>query len=146
VHQAGLDVDDTMVVKRFARGLPCAMYDFIYTHKKPQTYEQWQHKVFDSQNTFVHLRNHINDFRSNAPRPQGNWRGVVQANQDPNAMDTSHGSVADDSSLHQAIKLKTKRNKRARQDRQPSLMWRQVMCLHFKTIAECLKPLYLYTR
>jgi hypothetical protein len=51
--------------------------------------------------------------------------------------------VVDDSSLHQAIKLKTKRNKRARQDHQPSLMQRQVTRLHFKTIAECLKPLYL---
>jgi hypothetical protein len=52
-------------------------------------------------------------------------------------------TVADDSSLHQAIKLKLKGNKRACQDLQPSLTRRQVTRLHFKTIAECLKPLYL---
>jgi hypothetical protein len=55
-------------------------------------------------------------------------------------------AVADDSSLRQAIKLKLKGNKRACQDLQPSLTQRQVTRLHFKTIAECLKPLYLYSR
>jgi hypothetical protein len=43
-------------------------------------------------------------------------------------------------------KLKLKGYKQARQDLQPSLTRRQVTRLHFKTIAECLKPLYLYSR
>jgi hypothetical protein len=55
VRQAGLDIDQPLVVNKFARGLPKAMYNFIYTHKKPQTYDQWQHEAFDSQKTFVHL-------------------------------------------------------------------------------------------
>jgi hypothetical protein len=60
---------------------------------------------------------------------------------------TVNGSiVADDSSLRQAIKLKTKRNKWACQDHQPSLTRRQVTRLLLKTIAECLKPVYLYSR
>jgi hypothetical protein len=91
VRQAGLDIDRPLVVNKFARGLPKAMYDFIYTHKKPQTYDQWQHEAFNSQKTFVHLRNCIDEFKGNTPRQQGNWRGVVQANRDPNAMDTSPG-------------------------------------------------------
>jgi hypothetical protein len=33
IRQAGLDVDQPLVVNKFARGLPCKMYDFIYTHK-----------------------------------------------------------------------------------------------------------------
>jgi hypothetical protein len=41
IRQAGLDVDQPLVVNKFARGLPHEMYNFIYTHKDPQTYEQW---------------------------------------------------------------------------------------------------------
>jgi hypothetical protein len=59
---------------------------------------------------------------------------------------STSSAVADDSSLCQAIKLKLKGNKRARQDCQPSLMRRQVTHLLLKTIAECLKPVYLYSR
>jgi hypothetical protein len=45
-------------------------------------------------------------------------------------------NVADDSSLRQAIRLKLKGMKRARQDRQPSLTRRQVTRLQLKTIVE----------
>jgi hypothetical protein len=55
-------------------------------------------------------------------------------------------AVADDSSLRQAIWLKLKGYKRARQDLQPSLTRRQVTCLQLKTIVERSQPLYLYTR
>jgi hypothetical protein len=43
-------------------------------------------------------------------------------------------------------KIELKGIKRARQDLQPSLTRRQVTRLLLKTIAECLKPLYLYAR
>jgi hypothetical protein len=88
VRQAGLDIDQPLVVKKFAKGLPKAMYEFIYTHKKPQTYEQWRQEAFNAQRTFIHLQNNIDKYRSNNPRPQQrNWR----VNADLNAMDTSPG-------------------------------------------------------
>jgi hypothetical protein len=46
IRQAGLNVDQPLVVNKFARGLPREMYDFIYTHKDPQTYEQWCNEAF----------------------------------------------------------------------------------------------------
>jgi hypothetical protein len=54
IRQAGLGVDQPLVVNKFARGLPCEMYDFIYTHKDPQTYEQWRN---EAQKQYVHLKN-----------------------------------------------------------------------------------------
>jgi hypothetical protein len=62
IRQAGLDVDQPLVVNKFVRGLPREMYDFIYTHKDPQTYEQWRNEVFKAQKRYVHLKNQINDF------------------------------------------------------------------------------------
>jgi hypothetical protein len=64
IRLAGLDVDQPLVVNKFARGLPCEMYDFIYTHKDPQTYEQWQNEAFKAQKRYVHLKNRINNFRT----------------------------------------------------------------------------------
>jgi hypothetical protein len=93
VQQARLDVDQPLVVNKFVRGLPQAMYDFIYTHKRPQMYEQWRHEAFDLQKTFVHLQNCIDDFKTNSMKQsQGNWKGVTPA-RDPNAVDTSPGSA-----------------------------------------------------
>jgi hypothetical protein len=78
IRQAGLDVDQPLVVKKFARGLPREMYDFIYTHKDPQTYEQWWNEVFKAQKRYVHLKNQINDFRTTAPKPPQQWWGSVK--------------------------------------------------------------------
>jgi hypothetical protein len=55
------------------------------------------------------------------------------------------GCVADDSSLRQA-KIDELKGKQARQDCNPSLTWRQVMCLLLKTTVERTKPLCLYSR
>jgi hypothetical protein len=91
IRQAGLDVDQPLVVNKLARGLPREMYDFIYTHKDPQMYEQWRNEAFRVQKRYVHLKNWINDFRTTGPKPQQQWRGITTAHQDPNAMDTSPG-------------------------------------------------------
>jgi hypothetical protein len=61
--------------------------------------------------------------------PKKSWQSATAAR----CRDTC---VADDSSLRQAIRLKLKGMKRARQDRQPSLTWRQVTRLQLKTIVE----------
>jgi hypothetical protein len=84
----------------------------------------------------MHPKVHLNGIQ----KKKNHWGSGVPQGLMP--LDT----VADDSLLHQAIKLKLKGNKQACQDRQPSLTRRQVTRLHFKTIAECLKPLYLCSR
>jgi hypothetical protein len=67
------------------------MYDFIYTHKDPQMYEQWWNEAFKVQKRYVHLKNRINDFWTTGPKPQQQWWGITPAHRDPNAMDTSLG-------------------------------------------------------
>jgi hypothetical protein len=91
IRQAGINIDQPLVVNKFARGLPREMYDFIYMHKDPQTYEQWRNEAFRAQKRYVHLKNRINDFRTTGPKVQQQWRGVTPAHRDPNAMDTSLG-------------------------------------------------------
>jgi hypothetical protein len=77
---------------------------------------------------------------------KANWGDHFGYDADGRMFSVIPTSVADDSSLRQAIKLKLKGIKRAHQDRQPSLMRRQVTCLQLKTIAEPSQPLYLYSR
>jgi hypothetical protein len=91
IRQAGLNVDQPLVVNKFTRGLPREMYDFIYMHKDPQTYEQWHNEAFKAQKRYIHLKNRINDFKTTGPRIQQQWRGVTPAHRDSNAMDTSPG-------------------------------------------------------
>jgi hypothetical protein len=89
---------------------------------------------FLSQRVCDHSLNHLDIFVFTADRFI-----FKQANANEN------GLVADNSLLCQARKLELK-GRRACQDLYPSLMRRQVTCLLLKTIAECLKPVYLYSR
>ena len=95
VRHAGLNHDDPLVLDKFTDGLPVKMYEDIYTHKQPRTYEQWRQEAIQQQKAFVHLRARLNSWRTTptpAPRPIFNnqWRGAPR---DSNAMDTSQGSV-----------------------------------------------------
>jgi hypothetical protein len=87
VRQAGLDINQPLVILKFAKGLPNAMYEFVYTHKHPQTYEQWCHEAFKAQKMFVHMRNHVNHFKTPAKPLQGNWQRGAPKHLDN--MDTS---------------------------------------------------------
>ena len=94
VRHAGLNCDDPLVLDKFTDGLPTKMYEDIYTHKQPRTYEQWRHEAINQQKAFVHLKARLNSWRTTptpAARPVFNqWRGAPR---DPNAMDTSQGRV-----------------------------------------------------
>ena len=94
VRHAGLNLDDPLVLDKFTDGLPTKMYEDMYTHKQPRTYEQWRHEAINQQKAFVHLKARLNSWRTTptpAARPVFNqWRGAPR---DPNAMDTSQGRV-----------------------------------------------------
>src|SRR6202453_4618719 len=95
IRHAGLNHDDPLVLDKFTDGLPVKMYEDIYTHKQPRTYEQWRQEAIQQQKAFVHLKARLNSWRTTpapAPRPVVNnqWRGAPR---DYNAMDTSQGRV-----------------------------------------------------
>ena len=94
VRHAGLNCDDPLVLDKFTDGLPTKMYEDIYTHKQPRTYEQWRHEAINQQKAFVHLKARLNSWHTTptpAARPIFNqWRGAPR---DSNAMDTSQGCV-----------------------------------------------------
>src|SRR6202453_5030941 len=95
VRHAGLNQDDPLVLDKFTDGLPTKMYEDIYTHKRPHTYEQWRQEAIQQQKAFVHLRARLNSWRT-TPTPtqrpifNNQWRGAPR---DSNAMDTSQGRV-----------------------------------------------------
>src|SRR6202453_4016180 len=93
IRHAGLNQDDPLVLDKFTDGLPTKMYEDIYTHKQPRTYEQWRHEAINQQKAFVHLKARLNSWRTTPTpaRPISNqWRGAPRDN---NAMDTSQGRV-----------------------------------------------------
>ena len=55
VRHAGLNHDDPLVLDKFTDKLPVKMYEDIYTHKQPRTYEQWRQEAIQQQKAFVHL-------------------------------------------------------------------------------------------
>src|ERR1700677_2672884 len=72
VRHAGLNQDDPLVLDKFTDGLPVKMYEDIYTHKQPRTYEQWRQEAIQQQKAFVHLKARLNSWRTTpapAPRP-----------------------------------------------------------------------------
>jgi hypothetical protein len=143
IRQAGLDVDQPLVVNKFVRGLPREMYDFIYTHKDPQTYEQWRNEAFKAQKRYVHLKNRINDFHTTGPKPQQQWRGITQAPRDPNAMDTSPGRTrARLTGVKELTKPRTQNNGWKSQGQSGNK--REVICYHCQKpghmIRDCRQP------
>jgi hypothetical protein len=135
IRQAGLNIDQPLVVNKFARGLPCKMYDFIYTHKDPQTYKQWRNEAFKVQKRYVHLKNRINNFQTMGPKPQQQWQGVTPAHRDPNAMDTSLGHTrARFMGSEEATQNKPQRPNNRWKGQGQSGNQREVVCYH------CQKP------
>ena len=68
VRHTGLNHDDPLVLDKFTDGLPTKMYEDIYTHKQPRTYEQWRHEAINQQKAFVHLKARLNSWRT-TPAP-----------------------------------------------------------------------------
>jgi hypothetical protein len=141
IRQAGLDIDQPLVVNKFARGLPREMYDFIYTHKDLQTYEQWHNEAFKAQKRYIHLKNRINDFRTTGPKPPQQWQGITPAHRDPNAMDTSPGCTrARFTGTEEQTKPRTQNNEWKGQQRNK----REVICYRCQKpghmIRDCRQP------
>ena len=57
VHQAGLTINDQLVLNIFTTGLPYNMYKELYNIQPPLiTYKQWRVAAIEQQKRFVHLK------------------------------------------------------------------------------------------
>ena len=134
VRHAGLNQDDPLVLDKFTDGLPTKMYEDIYTHKQPRTYEQWRHEAINQQKAFVHLRARLNSWRTTPTpaRPISNqWRGAPRDN---NAMDTSQGRVRSRLANAEVVLNNWKNGTDGRGGRAPEPQRREVICYN------CNKP------
>ena len=136
VRHAGLNHDDPLVLDKFTDGLPVKMYEDIYTHKQPRTYEQWRHEAINQQKAFVHLKARLNSWRTTptpTPRPVFNnqWRGAPRDN---NAMDTSQGRVRSRLANAEVVLNNWKNGTDGRGGRAPDPRPREVICYN------CNKP------
>jgi hypothetical protein len=96
VCHAGYDVNQDLVLRIFTSTLPNTMYKFILQNIQPTTYEQWRAAAIDQQRIYIHMKNHINRFKSKTKPPTNtNWRPFnaqwKNPQHDPNTMDTSPG-------------------------------------------------------
>ena len=99
VHHAGYRPDKFLVLQKFTDGLPFGMYKAIYeVDNPPVTYQGWRDTALQKQKKRVHMKGHLNMFKSPKPwvpsKPTwGNQHNIFQPPLDQYAMDTSPGHV-----------------------------------------------------
>ena len=96
VRHTHYDPNHAMVLRKFTDGLPLEMYKVIYGREQPLVgYQQWQEAAIKQQRKWVHMRGHLDLFKSTKMKPQfpkPQWN-TTRLPQDPNTMDTSPGRV-----------------------------------------------------
>ena len=55
VRHAKYDINGPQTIDMFTRGLPTALYETIYQHDQPETFEQWRRAVLRRQGHWYHL-------------------------------------------------------------------------------------------
>ena len=99
VRHARYDPDHPMVLRKFTDGLPFEMYKMIFGKDRPPVrYQQWREAAINQQRKWVHMRGHLDLFKTVKPKPQfpkPQWNNACGSSwpKDPNAMDTSPGRV-----------------------------------------------------
>ena len=98
VRHAGYRPDESLVLQKFTDRLPFGMYKAIYeTGNAPVTYQGWQDAAIKQQKKFVHMKGHLDMFKTHKPqtpvaKPKwGNTCNFYQPPLDPYTMDTSPG-------------------------------------------------------
>jgi hypothetical protein len=87
----------SMVINRFTNGLPNNIYKFIFTHKQPQTYEQWCKVAIDQQKVWVNVKKDDSTNTEQQQHPPNNSTVIggelSPAPRHPDAMHTSPGQT-----------------------------------------------------
>jgi hypothetical protein len=91
VRHAGYNINQELVLRVFTSALPDAMYAHIMRGPKPQNYEDWRHAAIEQQKLYMHMKNRVDRFKTQAHPPPANKPWHYNAPRDSNAMDTSPG-------------------------------------------------------
>ena len=74
VRHAEYDINGPQTIDMFTRGLPTSLYETIYQHDQPETFEQWRRAALRRQGHWYHLnaRKNLDKFKtSSQPRTTG---------------------------------------------------------------------------
>ena len=89
VRHAEYDINGPQTIDMFTRGLPTSLYETIYQHDQPETFEQWRRAALRRQGHWYHLnaRKNLDKFKNpNQPRTTGP-RPFFAPARHPDAMD-----------------------------------------------------------
>src|ERR1700761_4402462 len=66
VRHAGYDINGPQTIDMFTRGLPTSLYETIYQHDQPETFEQWRRAALRRQGHWYHLnaRKNLDKFKT----------------------------------------------------------------------------------
>ena len=97
VRYAGYDINAEQTLKYFIKGLPRTLYEAMYQHDDPRTYEDWRASALKRQQKWIHMqtvRGNLDMFKGSANRNQsGALAKLLAPLPHPDAMDTSADRV-----------------------------------------------------
>jgi hypothetical protein len=95
VRHAGYNINAEQTLKYFTKGLPRALYETMYQHDDPRTYEEWRASALKRQQKWIHMqtvRGNLDAFKPG--RAQGGALAKLLAPlQNDDRMDTSADRV-----------------------------------------------------
>ena len=55
VHHAHFNINNPLTIGHFTKGLPRGLYETIYQHDSPTTFEQWREATLRRQGQWFHM-------------------------------------------------------------------------------------------
>ena len=89
VRHAQYDINGPQTIDMFTRGLPATLYETIFQHDNPRTFEQWRTAVLKRQGLWFHMnaRGNLDKFKSTPSQSAGGQRPFFAPPRHPDAMD-----------------------------------------------------------
>jgi hypothetical protein len=91
VRHAGYNINSEQTLKYFTKGLPRALYETMYQHDDPRTYEEWRDSALKRQQKWIHMqtvRGNLDAFKPGRT-PGGALAKLLAPLQHDDKMDTS---------------------------------------------------------
>ena len=89
VRHVQYDITGPQTINMFTRGLPITLYETIFQHDNPRTFEQWRMAALKRQGLWFHMnaRHNLDKIKSTPSQRAGGQRPFFTPSRHPDAMD-----------------------------------------------------------
>ena len=89
VRHVQYDINGPQTINMFTRGLPITLYETIFQHDNPRTFEQWRMAALKRQGLWFHMnaRHNLDKIKSTPSQRAGGQRPFFAPSRHPDAMD-----------------------------------------------------------